>query len=56
LEVVEMRRWINRMRPSHRIAETAPAASVQVRIPSPTVGDRIAFIPAQRDRRAHSSF
>ena len=56
LEVVEMREWFNRMRPSHRTPEPVPAARAQVRIPAPTVGDRIAFIPAQRDRRAHSSF
>lgn len=50
-----MRRFFNRMRPSHRSIEPVPAAVV-ARIPSPTVGDRIAFIPAQRDRRAHSAF
>ena len=51
-----MSRWFNRMRPSHRAPEQVPAAVAQVRIPAPTVGDRMAFIPAQRDRRAHSSF
>lgn len=51
-----MRQWFNRMRPSHRTPEPAPAAVAQVRIPAPAVGDRIAFIPAQRDRRAHSAF
>ena len=49
-----MSRWFNRMRPSHRAEEQVPAA--QVRIPAPSVGDRMAFIPAQRDRRAHTSF
>jgi hypothetical protein len=56
LEVVEMREFFNRMRPSHRTPEPVPAAHTAVRIPAPTVGDRIAFIPAQRDRRAHSAF
>lgn len=51
-----MRAWLNRMRPSHRTAEPAAAAAAQVRIPAPTVGDRMAFIPAQRDRRAHTAF
>jgi hypothetical protein len=55
LEVVEMSRWFNRMRPSHRALKPAVAAA-QVRIPAPAVGDRMAFIPAQRDRRAHTSF
>jgi hypothetical protein len=50
-----MRRFFHRMRPSHRTVEPVSAAAV-ARIPAPTVGDRIAFIPAQRDRRAHSAF
>ena len=50
-----MRRWFNRMRPSHHAAEPVPALA-QARIPAPAVGDRIAFIPQQRDRRAHSAF
>jgi hypothetical protein len=53
---VEMRAWFNRMRPSHRTAEPVPAAVSRARIPAPTVGDRMAFIPAQRDRRAHTAF
>jgi hypothetical protein len=56
LEVVEMSRWFNRMRPSHRAQEPVAASVAQIRIPAPAVGDRMAFIPAQRDRRAHSSF
>jgi hypothetical protein len=52
----EMRQWFNRMRPSHRTPEPVQAAVAQARIPAPAVGDRIAFIPAQRDRRAHSAF
>lgn len=51
-----MRRWFNRMRPMQHLGEPVRAAGVQVRIPAPTVGDRVAFIPAQRDRRAHSAF
>jgi hypothetical protein len=51
----EMRRWFTRMRPSHRTPQPV-SAPVQARIPAPAVGDRIAFIPAQRDRRAHSAF
>ncbi len=48
-----MRRWFSRMRPSHHVSEPVPVAASQARIPAPTVGDRLAFIPAQRDRRAH---
>jgi hypothetical protein len=51
-----MRAWFNRMRPSHRTVEPVVASVAQARIPAPAVGDRMAFIPAQRDRRAHSSF
>ena len=50
-----MRQWFNRLRPSHRTPEPVPALAA-VRIPAPTVGDRIAFIPQQRDRRAHTAF
>ncbi|MBA3743022.1 hypothetical protein [Sporichthya sp.] len=53
-----MRWFINRVR-VHRVEpDVAPlsAPGAQIRIPAPSVGDRMAFIPAQRDRRAHSSF
>ena len=49
-----MREWFNRMRPSHRTVE--PVSAPVARIPAPVIGDRMAFIPAQRDRRAHTSF
>ena len=51
-----MRAWFNRMRPSHRTVEPVSAPVASVRIPAPVVGDRMAFIPVQRDRRAHTSF
>lgn len=53
-----MRWFINRVR-VHReepIVASQPMQIAQIRIPAPSVGDRMAFIPAQRDRRAHSSF
>ncbi len=51
-----MRAWFHRMRSSHHTVEPVSAPEAQIRIPAPGIGDRMAFIPVQRDRRAHTSF
>ncbi|HUR73132.1 MAG TPA: hypothetical protein VMZ00_02580 [Sporichthya sp.] len=53
---VSMRRWFHRMRSSEHTTEPTSASLAQIRIPAQSVGDRMARIPAQRDRRAHTAF